>query len=467
MANFLEQNASSKITQLVSVIALLFFLPLFILVTYQTVNLVSRAGGTPASIVVDTKAILEPIKTDFYHAFSQGGEESNDMLASIVPELKALKPKLIRLDHLFDHYDVVGGSSGNLSFNFEKLDAAVNTILATGAKPLLALSFMPANIAQGGSIINPPNNWDDWATVVQKTIEHYSGKSDKNLSSVYYEVWNEPDLAQFGSWKMGGEKNYLTLYHYASVGANRATGVNVFYLGGPSTTGLYKNWITGLVASGNRLDFLSWHSYLPNPKKFGEDQQNVISWLLPYPQATLLPKLITEFGFTGSKSKGYGTTYSAAHTGAVIRQLISGGPLYALSFQPKDGPNQQSGDGWGLVTHDDNGKKQKPRYYIYNFIDAMVGNRIGVSGEGSWVTGFASVKDKTIKLFLVNFDEQGTHTETVPITYTNLEPGTYTYRERFLFGRDVTLTETVSKTTLSKQLFMPASSMAILEITKQ
>ena len=39
------------------------------------------------------------------------------MLASIVPSLKALKPKLIRLDHLFDHYDVVSGGSGNLSFN--------------------------------------------------------------------------------------------------------------------------------------------------------------------------------------------------------------------------------------------------------------------------------------------------------------------------------------------------------------
>ena len=136
MANILESNTSSKITQLVSIIALLFFLPLFILVTYQTATLISRAGGTPAAIVVDTKAVLEPIKTDFYHAFSQGGEESNDMLASIVPELKALKPKLIRLDHLYDHYDVVGGSSGNLSFSWSKLDQAVDTILSTGEKPL-------------------------------------------------------------------------------------------------------------------------------------------------------------------------------------------------------------------------------------------------------------------------------------------------------------------------------------------
>ena len=67
-----------------------------------------------------------------------------------------------------------------------------------------------------------------------KTIEHYSGKGGKNLSGVYYyEVWNEPDLAQFGSWKMGG-KNYLTLYHYGRVRREQSgTGVNQFYLGGP------------------------------------------------------------------------------------------------------------------------------------------------------------------------------------------------------------------------------------------
>ena len=281
MTFFLSKNVSAKTTSVISLIALLIFLPLLLLAAYQTVTLISRAVGSPASVVVDAKMPLGPVTTDFYHAFSQGGEESTDMLAPILAETKALKPKVIRLDHLYDHYDVVGGGSGNLSFSWDKLDAAVNTILATGAKPLLALSFMPKNIARDGSIINPPNNWDDWAVVVQKTIEHYSGRGGKNLSGVYYEVWNEPDLAQFGSWKLSGDKNYLTLYRYAAIGAGNARGVNTFYLGGPATTGLYKNWIIALVKSGSRLDFLSWHSYLSDPKRYNQDQRNIISWLLP------------------------------------------------------------------------------------------------------------------------------------------------------------------------------------------
>jgi hypothetical protein len=465
--SLIMRQASGRTTSIISFLGLIVFLPLFIMAVGQTITLLSRASGKPADITVDTKSRLETINTDFYHAFAQGGEESNDMIASITADTRALKPKLIRLDHLYDHYDVVGRDGSGLTFNWSKLDEVVNTVIATGARPVLALSYMPGVIAQDGNIINPPNDWNEWALVVQRTIEHYSGKSGRNLNGVYYEVWNEPDLAQFGSWKMGGEKSYLTLYRYAAIGANNAQNVNTFYLGGPSTTGLYKNWIIGLVESGNRVNFLSWHTYLSDPERFATDQRNIIQWLLPYPNYTLLPKLITEFGFTGSKSIGYGGNYGAAHTAAVIRQLISGGPTYIFSFQLKDGPGQTDGSGWGLITHDDNGLKKKPRYYVYNFLDTMAGTRLLLTGEGSWVTGFATVRDDVIRVMLVNFDANGSHSEQTPVKFTNLEVGSYTLRTRFMLGRDTSTTFEAQDSTIATDIFMPAQSIAILELTKQ
>ncbi|OGG24205.1 hypothetical protein A3A79_03385 [Candidatus Gottesmanbacteria bacterium RIFCSPLOWO2_01_FULL_43_11b] len=463
MANFLERRVSPKTTSIISLIAIIFFLPFLLLVSYQTVSLLIRALGTPANIIVDTKTTLEDIDTTFFHAFAQGGEESTDMLAPVVSEVRALKPRLIRLDHIYDHYNVVTRSDGSLAFDWSRLDAAIDTISQTGAKPLLSLSFMPAPIAKDGNITSPPENWDEWSLVVQKTIEHYSGKNQRNITGVFYEVWNEPDLAQFGKWSVS---DYITLYRYASIGANNATSVNRFFLGGPGTTGLYKNWILALVQSGNRVDFLSWHSYLENPTRFNKDQRDIISWLLPYPNFTLIPKLITEFGFTGGKDKRYGTTYAAAHTAAVIRQLISGRPQHLFSFQLKDGPNQEDGSGWGLITHEDNGTKPKPRYSVFNFIDAMTGKRLLLTGEGSWVTGFASSRNSTIRVLLVNFDEGGSHSENVPVTLTNLDPGSYSWRERFLFGRDVRFTEVVTDGTLKRDVFMAAQSIAIIEISK-
>lgn len=462
----LIRHVSSRVTSIISFVALLVFLPLFLLVIRQTVTLLSRAIGTPADIVVDAKTPLDPIQTNFYHAFAQGGEESTDMLASIQNEVRALRPKLIRLDHIYDHYRVVSRDGSGLRFDWSRLDTSVSTIIATGATPLLVLSYMPDVIAKDGNITNPPNDWNEWAYVVQQTIEHFSGKSHKNLTGIYYEVWNEPDLEQFGKWGLGGDKNYLTLYRYAAIGAENAKGVNSFSIGGPATTGMYPNWITALVKSGNRLDFFSWHSYLVNPKQFANDQRTIIKTLLPYPLYTLKPKLITEFGFTGEKSAGYNSSYSAAHTAAVVRQLISGGPTYLVSFELKDGPNESENKGWGLITHDTNGLRKKPRYYVYSFLDAMAGTRLTLTGEGSWVSGFASVSTDVIRILLVNFDPEGSHTETVPVSVTGLEPGTYTVKQHFLLGKNTEATLPVDQSTLTTQIIMTPQTVVLLEISK-
>jgi len=456
---FLTERTQPKTISIVSILALFIFLPLMLYAVQNIVVLITRATGTPANIVVDVKTILEPIDTNFYHAFSQGGEESKDMIAPVIGEIRALRPRVIRLDHLYDHYNVSVGSDGSIS-NWGSLDGAVDSILATGAKPLLALSYMPSSIAQEGKIINPPNDWNAWARVVQQTIEHFSGRGGKNLSGLYYEVWNEPDLAQFGSWKPG---SYVTLYHWASVGARNAQNVNAFSLGGPSTTGLYKTWILALINSGNRVNFLSWHTYQTDPEKYNIDQRNIIEWLLPYPNYTLIPKLITEFGFTGDKSNLYGTSYAAAHAAAVIGKLITGSPTYLISFQPIDGPNQQSGNGWGLITHTDNGLKKKPRYYVYNFIDGMAGNRLSLSGEGTWVTGFASTKDGVVRVLLTNFRGK---TENVPVTFTNVTPGAYTLRSRYLFGSDTKIPVDISGATYQTKIPLSGNNVLVLELSK-
>lgn len=461
----LERRVAPRSTSIITTLAMLILLPLFLAGMYQAFNILTQALGVPANIVVHADVKLETISTQFLHAFAQGGEEAQDMIKPVIPEVKALRPALIRIDHLYDYYNIVSRSGNSLSFDFSKLDGYIDSIIATGAKPVLALSYMPPAIAKGGSVINPPDNWNDWALVVQKTIEHYSGKGSRNMSGVYYEVWNEPDLAQFGGWKIGGDKNYLTLYQYAAIGAKQAQNVNQFFLGGPASTGLYKNWVLGLAQSGYRIDFWSWHSYIADPKRYAQDQKNLAEWLAPSPSLIFLPKLITEFGFTGAKSTLYNTMYAAAHTAAVFRQIASGGPTYLFSFQLKDGPNQT--DGWGLLSHEAAGKKPKPRYSVYALLDTMQGTKLQLSGEGSWTTALATTQNNVIRLLLVNFNFQNSKAENVPVTFTGLTPGTYTYREHFLLGRDVNFPNiTSSDGTLSRQVYMPADSVAVLEVTK-
>lgn len=462
MSNIFAGRVQKKTASIVSLIALLIFLPLLLLAVYETAVLVSRAVGTPANITVDSKAALEPISMDFYHAFSQAGGSGTTGFTASIGTIRGLRPRIIRIDHLYDGYAVVGGSSGNLTFDWSRLDPIVDAITATGARPMLVLSYMPGVIAQGGNIISPPNNWGDWATVVQRTIEHYSGKSGKNLGGVYYECWNEPELAQFGGWKLSGDKNYITLYKYCSIGAGNAQNVNGFSLGGPATANLNKGFILSTLGAG-RVNFLSWHSYLYDPKQFDENQRDLVSWIIPYPNAVLIPKFITEFGFTGDKSPLYGGSFAAAHAAAVIRQLVSGGPTFIFSFQLKDAPNETNG--WGLISADG---KPKPRYYVYNFLDPMAGTRLALTGEGTWVTGLATTRDNVMRILLVNYDSRGGHTENVPVTVNNLDPGTYSWRERFLFGRDAKFTEIASDSgTIKRDVFMGSQNVGIIELTKQ
>jgi hypothetical protein len=150
----------------------------------------------------------------------------------------------------------------------------------------------------------------------------------------------------------------------------------------------------------------------------------------------------------------------------VLRELISGGPTYIFSFELVDGPNQENGSGWGLITHPTNGKKIKPRYYVYALFDSMKGTRLQLSGEGSWVTGFASTKNNSIKVLLVNFDAKGTHTEQVPVTFTRLPNGTYTYKETVLSGKTTQSQETVSTGTLKKTVVATPQSVIQLELQR-
>ena len=199
----------------------------------QVTHVSPHASEQPANIIVQADKNLGALPRPWTN-LAQGGEEAGGMLGQTVAKIKPLKPGYIRIDHLYDFYDTVKKENGQLKFNWTKLDKEIEAILQTGAKPFLALSYLP----EGWSL-------NDWQEMVKMTINHYSGKNEKNISDVYYEVWNEPDL--FGDWRISGEKNYLDLYRAAANGASQATNTNPFKLGGPATTGMYRNWMEALL----------------------------------------------------------------------------------------------------------------------------------------------------------------------------------------------------------------------------
>ncbi|MBX4206037.1 hypothetical protein KW795_02465 [Candidatus Microgenomates bacterium] len=462
----------NKIFRLFILAVLLLGFPTLLILLPQVTSFFNKASGEPANLVIDAGVDFGQ-KPGVWKYLAQGGEEQGRMLAPVIEETKALGPRYIRIDHMYDFHNVVSRDpSGQLAFNFSDLDQTVNDILATGAKPFFSLSYMPKAISSGTETDNP-NNWSDWEVVVQRTIEHYSGRSDMNLSDVYYEVWNEPDL--FGEYKIGGgKKSYLDLYLHSSVGAQRARNVNEFKFGGPATTALYENWVTKLLEfvdkNNLRLDFYSWHRYSTNLDEFERDIFDARNWMTYSTTHGNAELLITEIGHNPKVDKGYDNFFGALHTmatSAVLEDQIG----KSFIFEIKDGPGPEKLWGrWGLLTHEKYGTpEKKPRYNAIAFLNRMVGSGISTQGLGGWVKAFSKWDhlSNIIRTFVVNYDPSGHHSEAVPITYNNLPSGNFTFRRIDFSGKRSELTVATSSATWNTIELMEPNSATIFEIIPQ
>lgn len=431
-------------------------------------RLFSEASGEEAQLVVRADLSLGPMRRGWAH-LAQGGEDlSTNMLSPVAGELAALTPQTVRLDHIYDGYGVVGrDGGGSLTFDWTRLDEVVATIRQTGAVPMLALSYMPPAIS-AGDIIDVPRDWNEWALVVQRTIEHYSGTLA--IPNVAYEVWNEPDL--FGGWKTYGDKNYLTLYSYAAAGAARAQVAQPFLLGGPATTKPYFNWIEALLtytASQNvRLDFVSWHEYSFDMDDYVADFGRVSAIVARIGGGRPIRVFITETGPDSDVNVVYDGAFGAAHMVALAR-VAADQVERVYTFEVVDGKDPGGAKywgRWGLLTHPDTGVSAKPRYRALLMLNTLVGERVAVVGEGTWVRALAARGDDgVLRIVVVNYDRFGRHTEEGVVTVQAIEPGGYTVTKRLLGGGEVVEELTaLSNRVLQVPLALPANSVYLLEI---
>jgi xylan 1,4-beta-xylosidase len=291
---------------LIYIVCALVSLPLLIYISNIVQKILSHASPISGNIVIDSKSDLGKINSS-WSAFSQGGEEPPPMLTNTVSKMRQLSPKLIRIDHIYDYYNVVKQNGKDYTYDFSKLDETVNDIISMGALPFFSLSYMPQVFTSSGSVIDTPVNWSTWKELVKKTVEHYSGKNEKNLNGVYYEIWNEPELPQFGSFNLSGSKDYRILYFNSVQGATDAQNVNEFFIGGPAVGSYYKNWLDGFLnyvtQNKLRLDFFSWHRYHKDPNMFSNDAKNIRRDLGSYNDFKEIPIMLTEWGINSEKNQ--------------------------------------------------------------------------------------------------------------------------------------------------------------------
>lgn len=155
-----------------------------------------------------------------------------------VPELKWSSSNVFSLD-----------KDGKPVYDFTTTDQTFDALEKAGVRPMVELGFMPKDLAapipgiteyqlhypkptMGGASNNPPSDYKMWGELVRKYTEHLVQRYGRQqVSTWYFEVWNEPDIIY---WH-GTPQEYFKLYDYAVAGVRAA--LPDAKVGGPATTG--------------------------------------------------------------------------------------------------------------------------------------------------------------------------------------------------------------------------------------
>jgi xylan 1,4-beta-xylosidase len=219
---------------------------------------------SPVTVNVDLSKPLGPY-TPIYRWF--GYDESNYTTMKygrqLLRELHDLSPEpvYIRAHHLLTSGNGVPelkwsssnvfsiGPDGKPTYDFTITDQTFDAYKEAGVRPMVELGFMPRDLASvvpgiteyqlhypkptmGGASNNPPKDYKLWGDLVRHYVDHLVQRYGRQeVSTWYFEVWNEPDILY---WH-GTPAEYFKLYDYAVAGV-RAALPNAI-VGGPASTG--------------------------------------------------------------------------------------------------------------------------------------------------------------------------------------------------------------------------------------
>jgi xylan 1,4-beta-xylosidase len=171
----------------------------------------------------------EPVYIRAHHLLTSGNG---------VAELKWSSSNVFSLDQ-----------KGKPVYDFTITDQTFDAYKDAGVRPMVELGFMPKDLASevpgiteyqlhypkptmGGSVNNPPKDYKMWGELVRKYTEHLVERYGREqVSTWYFEVWNEPDIMY---WH-GTPAEYFKLYDYAVAGVRSALPDAI--VGGPASTG--------------------------------------------------------------------------------------------------------------------------------------------------------------------------------------------------------------------------------------
>ncbi|OEV07524.1 glycoside hydrolase [Streptomyces nanshensis] len=284
------------------------------------------------------------------------------------------------------------------SFDFSGLDTVYDRFLTTGLKPVVELSFMPAELASDPEytifeykgIASVPRSWERWGELCRALTVHLRERYGADeVAGWEFEVWNEANLEVF--WN-GTQAQYHLLYETA-VRAVKSVDPRI-RVGGPGSAAA--KWVGPLLEHCREndvpIDFVSTHTYGNAPLDFRPETRS-------FARATGRPEpeiLWTEWGVTPTHfHRVSDSVFSAPFVLRGMKSVLGvpparqGASADALAywvatdhFEELGRPPKLFHGGFGLLTV---GNLRKPRFWALRMLSQLDGGRVParVSGDGA------------------------------------------------------------------------------------
>lgn len=389
----------------------------------------ATAQENPIELIVDASKAEAEIDLTRY-ALGQGGLSEKPMFGQHVAQIAQLRPQTIRvfIQEFFDLYPETG------HYHWKTLDAFIENILATGAKPILSLCFKPKVLfPKIDQWIVHPTDYAQWEELIFQMVKHCN--QEKKFGIEYWEVSNEPDIGEDGGCPFRFQKeDYVVFYQHTAAAIQRAD--PKAKIGGPALAWFKSDIADALIEhcgkTNTPLDFFAWHVYNSDPKYFRTTIREIKAKLAKYPKLKGCETLIDEWNMsldTPNLNPAFQPAFILETTLAFHEEGLSRSAYYHIrddfvdeatfsKFMSKAGSAFMA-HWWnvmpqydGLWDHQGN---VRPAYFAFKLLSQIRGKNIPVQGTTSEVHALAAQNPQALNVVLWNFsqDQKGKTQETV------------------------------------------------------
>ncbi len=384
------------------------------------VSSLASAQAPDIPVTVNFSEDLGPMKIDRF-SLGQGGLSSEPMFADRTAEIRALRPRVIRL-FVQDYFNLLPEPG---KYHFATLDASVDAVLKTGATPLLCIVFKPKILfPRIDQDLVEPSHWKDWEALIYAMVSHYR---ERNGTGWYWEVGNEWDLQSGGGTPYHMTPTQYTRFYEHTVTAIRRADSKA-RVGGLGQADFSAPIIPALLTfcdkNGIPLDFISWHGYQNDPQWFRRSIDFMHEMLRQYPRLHA-ETVIDEWNMAPGEGD-IDPRLQPAFVAETAFQMVEAGLDLSCYFHIRDYPLDDEAFKKFYPPQDiaeqkrfwdrqpiyfglfDYQNQTRPAYFVFKLLERLTGNRVGLGSSLATVHGLAA-RDKTLgvsSILLWNYSDK-------------------------------------------------------------